>query len=144
MATRCIIAEPYGDGWRGRYSHWDGAPHTKLPQLFTLVKRDGIETVRKVLLHDNYSWSSIDPDAVAKPDGDYWTVVAGYGEVHDDLDEKLALADFFTQADTQFAWAEYLYILGDASVLVFDAVGDEVITWDFVGEYRYDSELSLA
>ena len=64
MATRCIIAEPHGDGWRGRYSHWDGYPSAKLPELFALVKRDGVETVRKVLLHDNYSWSSIDPDCV--------------------------------------------------------------------------------
>lgn len=142
MATRCIIAEPYGDGWRGRYSHWDGYPSAKLPELFALVKRDGVETVRKVLLHDNYSWSSIDPDKVASPiGGDYWRVVAGYGEAHDDLDEP---SDFFTQSDTDFAWAEFLYILGDASVLVFRAVGSDVTTWDFVGDYRYDSELSLA
>lgn len=143
MATRCIIAEPHGDGWRGRYSHWDGYPSAKLPELFALVKRDGVETVRKVLLHDNYSWSSIDPDCVL--DGverdTHWSVIAGYGEAHNDLSNP---PDFFTQSDTDFAWAEFLYILGDASVFVFRAVGSDVITWEFVGDYRYDSELSLA
>lgn len=143
MATRCIIAEPYGDGWRGRYSHWDGYPNAKLPELFALVNRDGVETVRKVLLHDNYSWSSIDPDCVldGKERSTNWNVVAGYGEAHNDLEEP---SDFFTQSDTDFAWAEFLYILGDASVLVFRAVGAQPTTWDFVGDYRYDSELSLA
>jgi len=155
MATRCIIAEPYGDGWRGRYSHWDGYPDAKVPQLLTLVKRDGVETVRKVLLHDNYSWSSISPDCVVDPSitgekytgwnvGEKytgWNVVAGYGEAHNDLDSA---PDFFTQRNTDFAWAEFLYVLGDASVFVFRAGGDSDATvWDFVREVRYDSELSL-
>jgi len=147
MATRCIIAEPYGDGWRGRYSHWDGYPDAKVPELLTLVKRDGVETVRKVLLHDNYSWSSIDPDCVLDPyiKGERytgWNIVAGYGEAHNDLDSA---PDFFTSHDTDFGWAEFLYVLGDASVFVFHAGGDSDATvWEFVREVRYDSELSLA
>lgn len=140
MATRCIIAEPYGDGWRGRYSHWDGYPSAKLPELFALVKRDGIERVRQVLLHDFYSWSSIDPDTVDNSENKAsgWSVVVGYGFAHNDLETP---SDFFTHANTDFAWAEFLYILGDASVLVFSA--DANGSWVPVGEYRYDSELSL-
>jgi len=139
MATRCIIAEPYGDGWRGRYSHWDGYPDAKVPQLLTLVKRDGVETVRKVLLHDNYSWSAIDPDCVLDTGN---KVVAGYGVAHNDLDD---VPEFFTQSDTDFAWTEFLYILGDASVLVFHAGGDNDATaWEFVREVRYEDKLSLA
>lgn len=143
MATRCIIAEPCGDGWRGRYSHWDGYPSVKLPQIVALVKRDGIETVRKVLLHDNYSWSSINPERTSERDDGRifspWNVVAGYGDAHDDAS---GIPDFFTQSDTEFAWAEFLYILGDASVLVFRAIGSSPTTWGFIGEHRYDSELT--
>lgn len=148
MATRCIIAEPHGDGWRGRYSHWDGYPSAKLPQLFALVARDGVETVRKVLLHDNYSWSSINPDCQPETDESITNdheatgrkLVAGYGEAHYYL---VIPPDFFTQSETDFAWAEFLYILGDSSVMVFSASNADETAWSFVDEYRYDVELSF-
>lgn len=140
MATRCIIAEPHGDGWRGRYSHWDGYPSAKLPELFALVARDGIETVRKVLLHDNYSWSSINPNYQPETETTGRKLVAGYGEAHDDLDVP---PNFFTQSETDFAWAEFLYILGDSSVMVFSASNTDETAWSFVDEYRYDVELSF-
>lgn len=137
MATRCIIAEPYGDGWRGRYSHWDGYPTVKVPQLTELVLRDGVEKVRKVLLHDHLSWSVIDPD-YKRREGTEWKYVKGYGEAHTDISS----VKWFTQDDYNFAWAEYVYVLGDKALFVWQINGkgysDGERTLSFVGEHRYD------
>lgn len=136
MATRCIVAEPYGDGWRGRYSHWDGYPSVKLPQLSKLVLRDGVETVRKTLLHDNLSWSVIDPDYETRETE--WKVVEGYGEAHSDIKS----VKWFTQNDHEFAWAEYVYVLGDRAIFAHKIENDKSLS--FVGEYRYDGEWAYA
>jgi len=139
MSTRCIIAEPHGDGWRGRYSHWDGYPDSKLPDLTTLVLRDGVEKVRAVLLHLNHSWSSIDPDAeygvhYGRDDLGY---VKGYGFAHTDMERNEA---FFTQSDKDFAWAEYLYILGDKAIFYATAEGgkaEDNLGWSTLTEHSY-------
>lgn len=131
MSTRCIIAEPYGDGWRGRYSHWDGSPETKVPQLIALVKRDGVEQVRQVLLHDHYSWSHINPDYTKCET--QWESVEGYGEAHNDGQEH-----WFTQSDGEFGWAEYLYILADGMIIVCQAIGDT--DWDKMSTVSYLNE----
>ena len=130
MATRSIIAEPFGDGWRGRYSHWDGYPTVKIPQLKELVIRDGVEKVRQTLLHDNLSWSVIDPNYETRETE--WKVVEGYGEAHNDIKS----VKWFTQSDTEFAWAEYVYVLGDKAIFAYKVEGDKVIS--FIGEHRYE------
>lgn len=63
MSTRSVIAEPQGDDWRGRYCHSDGYPSHQLVALHALVRRDGVDVVRKTLLHDHAGWSFIDPAA---------------------------------------------------------------------------------
>lgn len=128
MATRSIVAEVSGTGWRGRYCHWDGHPATKVNQLLLLVARDGVETVTHTLIHDNYSWSSIDPFTKQKDD-EQWKFVEGYGYAHNDLEENQQF--MFTEADTTFAWAEYLYVFGDTGLQVWTAETDTdgVETW---------------
>ena len=59
MGTRSIIAVPHGDGWRGRYCHWDGYPQGVGVNLLAIVQRDGIEQARTILTQDFYGWSGI-------------------------------------------------------------------------------------
>ncbi len=128
MATRSIIAEVSEKGWQGRYCHWDGHPGTKVDQLLLLVARDGLQTVTKTIIHDNYSWSSIDPFTEQK-DSEQWKFVEGYGYAHNDLAENERY--MFTEADKEFAWAEYLYVLGVRGIQVWRAETDDdgVETW---------------
>lgn len=124
MATRSIIAEPYGDGWRGRYCHWDGYPSAKSQELMYLVARDGVDKVRQVLLHDYQSWSHLDPFTLdsTKPSGVFveetegrFALVNGYGSAHTDLKED---EPFYTHEHPHLGWACFLYILGDKSLFV--------------------------
>lgn len=138
MSTRSIVAEPYGDGWRGRYVHWDGYPEVKLNGLSRLVQRDGIEKVRQVLLHDNLSWSSITPDATGdfEKDGRNDGCVVGYGFVHN---SDISREPFFTHDDTEFAWTKYLYILGDNAIFYSHALSSD--SWSKPQEHRYEMSL---
>lgn len=119
MATRSIVAKPHGNGWYGRYVHWDGAPETRLPILQRMVARDGVARVREVLLHENTSWSSLcdtQTELDENDDADRMKAVANYGVAHTDLpsDDEWE----FTQENPEFAWSEYLYILADDSIVV--------------------------
>lgn len=60
MGTRSAVCEPHGDSYRGRYVHWDGYPSGVGRALSALVQRDGLEVVRKTIIHDHYGWSSLD------------------------------------------------------------------------------------
>jgi len=63
MATRAIIARQRGDGWEGRYHHWDGYPPGLGAALYDLYnghfQRD-IGRMLAVLIDDHPAgWSSI-------------------------------------------------------------------------------------
>src|ERR1039458_5387844 len=62
MSTRSIVAIPESDSWRGRYIHSDGSPSGNGSVLHAMVRRDGVETVRKVLTEQWCGWSCIDQD----------------------------------------------------------------------------------
>lgn len=62
MSTRAVVAVPYGDSWHGRHAHTDGYPSWDGHELWTLVKRDGLKIVRKVLTEDYYAWDIIRND----------------------------------------------------------------------------------
>lgn len=75
MGTRSLILEPHGDGFQGRYCHWDGYPEGVGAALLHIVQRDGVEMARKILLHDHTYWSSVDgrinPQKYVKGDDGY-------------------------------------------------------------------------
>lgn len=106
MGTRSIIAEPYGDGWRGRYCHWDGYPEHNGRELLALVQVHGVEKVRQVLIHDHVSWSSIDSTSET------------FGTPHTDMDDD---EPFWCEVDG--VMIEWLYVLGDTSLFVHAAFG---------------------
>lgn len=59
MGTRSVVAEPQGDGWHGRYVHWDGYPSGVGRTVFALAESMGPETAREFLLREHTGWSSL-------------------------------------------------------------------------------------
>lgn len=61
MGTRSVIGKPEGDGFIGRYCHWDGYPEGQGPVLFKLYEDNGRdhEALLKVLTEEHSSWSSL-------------------------------------------------------------------------------------
>lgn len=66
MATRSMIARPEGDGWRGRYVHFDGYPEGVGRELWAIAHGQfkGREAELVTLLLDAHpaGWSSISSD----------------------------------------------------------------------------------
>ena len=125
MATRGIIAVQRADGWRGRYAHWDNYPERIVPTIARLVERDGKVKVVETLINNNQSWSTID-DAQAKHtdplyEGENDSVVEGYGIIHTDLEPNDPSA-WFTDEDTELAWAEWVYVIRHSGVEVMKVV----------------------
>jgi hypothetical protein len=131
MSTRSIIAEPQGDGFRGRYCHSDGYPSHNGKTLFAIVQRDGVAKARQTLLHDSTYWSSISGEQEPPSYGigdERFAHVPGYGTSgpgqdveQDDWIEELG--DWGT---------EWTYILGDTALFVTrggDIAGTQVIPY---------------
>ena len=59
MGTRSLVLKPHGDGFEGRYVHFDGYPTGVGIALLRIVKRDGLEKARKIIIDDHYYWSCI-------------------------------------------------------------------------------------
>jgi hypothetical protein len=78
MSTRSVIAKPVGDGWEGRYHHWDGYPAGVGAELFHLyhnVFGHSVERMRKVLIDQHPAgWSTII--------GADWRLAPGYSDRH--------------------------------------------------------------
>ena len=125
MATRGIIAVQRADGWRGRYAHWDNYPERIVPVIGRLVERDGITKVVTTLINNNQSWSVIDdkqeffPVTLTENEND--SVVVGYGVIHTDL-EPNDPSSWFTDEDTELAWAAYVYVIRHSGVEVMKVV----------------------
>ena len=127
MATRSVVAIPAGDGWMGRYVHWDGYPEGRLPILLELVARDGLDQVVQTVVQGNYGWSHLDPEAGMQMDDMYqdgrFIPVPGYGMAYT-LDQAGG-AEMMTDTDTDPVWIEYVYVLGARSITVLEATGEE-------------------
>lgn len=125
MATRGIIAVQRADGWRGRYAHWDNYPERIVPTIARMVERDGITKVVTTLINDNQSWSVIDDKQEKFPvtltDNENDSVVVGYGVIHTDL-EPNDPSSWFTEDDTELAWAEWVYVIRDFGIEVMKVV----------------------
>lgn len=64
MSTRSVIARPDGDGWQGRYCHWDGYPTCRGRQLWQTFDQLGtVEAVRSYAIKEGTPgyWSSFLP-----------------------------------------------------------------------------------
>lgn len=88
MGTRSIIAKVDGDGFIGRYCHWDGYPSHMLPELVhVLTHHDGgpVAALEVLLAHD---WSSISHEKCELGEWDDpsrgFAPVPGVGIAHDE------------------------------------------------------------
>ena len=144
MATRGIIAVQRAGGFRGRYVHWDNYPNRMVDVLGNIAKRDGLTKMVTTLINDNASWSVIDDQQGTEDKGIGYSqknMIEGYGVVHDDID-KNDPTSWFTENDTEFAWAEYIYVIRDTGLEVFKVedreggafpVPMELYAWDTIG-----------
>lgn len=100
------------------YVHFDGYPEAKLPELSTLINRDGAEKVVETILSARTGgWSIISPDAdtagMENMLGERGRVVEGYGLAYTDLQteegEPTYIGDGMSEND--HIWIEYVYLI---------------------------------
>lgn len=88
MSTRCILgvrtADNTGVRAYGRLVHCDGYPEAVLPELRTIVDRDGCATAMDTLLQ--HEWHSLHADQNAYSAFPTGIAVAGYGVAVDPAD----------------------------------------------------------
>lgn len=75
MGTRGVIAEKYGQSWRGRYHHWDSYPTGLGKSLWHVIPGvfgGNVELALDFLLRKHSAWSTIN--------GADWTKPPGYTE----------------------------------------------------------------
>ena len=134
MATRSVVAIPAGDGWIGRYVHWDGSPDSRVPVLLDLIARDGIDRVRQTIVSDNYGWSHLHPEQgpeIAESwyqDGRF-IAVPGYGLAY--TREQADADPDYTDTTSDPVWIEYAYVLGTRTMTVLEGTGDKPGTGAF-------------
>jgi hypothetical protein len=135
MGTRSIIAIPNGDGYKGRYAHWDGYPEWMGRNLWEIVKRDGLEQARRVLVEDNFYWSNMDASQADAPLKDFmddgrFRIVPGYGV--SGTHHQASPDEWVTHHDS--TWCEWVYVLGVDGLLigsiVYEGGGDpDNVNW---------------
>jgi hypothetical protein len=139
MSTRSAVAEPAGDGWRGRYHHWDGYPTNKAADLWKIVQRDGVQMARQVLIHEHRGWSSTDADQ--QPGEGYLgnaraNVVVGYGEAYSDEEQP---DQWETSEEPDSLWIEWVYVLADKGMTVLASAYPQD-GYKHVGFFEWDGQ----
>lgn len=156
MGTRSILAIPLDNGFKGRYCHDDGYPSHMARQLHAIVRRDGVETARKVLTEEHNSWGGIYADVergrtvAAYSDAELESFAPGYGRFYDDPDD----ADWWVSNDGSDDGTEWAYILNERALTILQrmhandtpAVGafgynDPDGFWLHVGDLPYDQDI---
>ena len=144
MSTRSVLAVQNGDGFKGRYAHYDGYPTSRAAQLFQTYKElfNDAELVRQYAVKPslNGSWSSYcPPSEVAEREAnkpDYQTSNYTYNE--DTNNEG------WIYSDGDHWGTEWAYVIGDKALSVFSwRYQDEDYTegsWVFCGAYDWNKE----
>lgn len=140
MATRGIIAVKRSTGFRGRYVHWDNNPERMVEVLGNIARRDGLTKMVSTLINDNASWSVIDDQKTTGDDILGYSkdcIIDGYGVIHDDMNPFDA-ESWFTEKDTDFAWAEYIYVISGEGLEVLHFENNLPVRmafheWDTIG-----------
>jgi hypothetical protein len=149
MGTRGVIARPVGEGFEGRYHHWDSYPEGLGQTLFRV--RNGhfagdSEAMLKFLLDDHTGWSTIN--------GANFDSAPGFSEsgfvtdgpacyCHGGRHEEGWLV---TAANASGAGCEYAYVIDGAQLLVLSSyhedgskaigmfgMGDPDASWRLIG-----------
>jgi hypothetical protein len=89
MGTRGVVAIKDGDGWKGRYIHWDSYPSGVGLALVEILTRDGLEQAVKTLIETHYGWSQVTGESDLEPlsegqDDGRFENIPGYGVAYTD------------------------------------------------------------
>jgi len=117
MSTRSIIAIPEGDGWKGRYVHYDGYPTGVGQTVWHIVKTAGLAEAARILTSKPIGWSGIsdNPDGTP-PINPGYDHEPGYGYAYIPEDDT---EDWWIHStDTDKSWCEWYYILADNGLWV--------------------------
>jgi hypothetical protein len=158
MSTNAIIAEPYGDGFRGRHLHWDGDLGGR--ELWPIIQRDGVELARETLLHTHTVWSELHHDrpdlskvklSAADQKLDGWDLRQKYGRDHPkillaNLDDRVNVPgygiahkpgeDFWFDQTGVSDWRNWAWVLADRALILWHNHHGE--PYRLIGTYPYD------
>jgi hypothetical protein len=165
MSTRSIVARVAGDGFEGRYCHWDGYPTNRAKQLFQAYRELGnsADALKTYAIRDGESgyWSSFQPPSEEKKPAHRETP-EGEAEFQKNLGE-FSWCFEKDNYDLVKSWGdnwgtEWAYVIDDKGLSVFDYVYAErpegfkyddspeyktwraSAHWHLVGTYKWDEE----
>lgn len=127
MGTRSCVAIPEGDGFRGKYVHWDGYPTWMGRNLHALVAEHGLAEVQRVLVYESAGFSCVDPRKTEletfERDGRFM-VIPGYGVAFNPASEQGNAEDwitpFATDGSQRDGWGtEWAYVLSDGGLVIW-------------------------
>lgn len=127
MGTRGVIARVTGDGFEGRYHHWDSYPTQLGRSLYTFAQQIGVKRLLEILVDEHVvGWSTINGHDITKTPG-----YLELGKRHDGEPER------FTDAHT--AWERtqgpQCYCHGDRHetepLLITDVSADAGAEWAY-------------
>jgi hypothetical protein len=127
MGTRSCVAIAEGDGFRGKYVHWDGYPTYMGKTLHTLVNERGLDEVQRVMVHESAGFSCLDPRKTELDDyeGDgRFMVVPGFGIGYNPDSEQGDVDDWITpfhnDESKRDSWGTaWAYVLSDGGLVVY-------------------------
>jgi hypothetical protein len=107
VSTRSIIGRPAGDGFEGRYCHWDGYPTGRGPQVWATVKELGVEGAIQYALK---------PDAKG-----YWSSFVAPSELVQVRETWVADAsDSLMKSWEDDCGTEWAYVISDTALTIFE------------------------
>lgn len=115
MSTNSVVALPTrdGQGFRGRYVHWDGYPEGVGQAVTDIVKRDGYGQAVQTLIVDHAEWSQVTGDRPTASNIFNDVEVSGYGLAYKNSQDR-----WYTDQDNDGP-AEWAYVIMETAVLVW-------------------------
>lgn len=136
MGTRGVIARAKGDGWEGRYHHWDSYPTGLGKRLQEVYQQIGLARMKKLLIDEHpVGWSTILACDITKQPGYREPSVKHPGEP-----QREEYTDFNRYWDDHAAWeakqGPQCYCHGDRheteELLITDQSDDAGTEWAYV------------
>jgi hypothetical protein len=122
MSTRSVVAKPNGDGFIGRYCHWDGYPSCRGQQIWQTYQELGnAEAVREYALKPDSgggSWSSYcPPSEVEKREAEKPEYRNDSNETWNTFTQN---GDWWIDSNADDCGTEWAYVIGDNHLSVFE------------------------
>lgn len=157
MGTRSVVARPMGDGFEGRYVHWDGYPTGVGAALLRGSQQLGTAALRKLLVEDEkVGWSSLcNADFTLPP---CWIDGAIDDAPHGptSYSARGETGDLLVTQDSEDSGTEWCYVIADECLSVFEraypdgthmtgwfGVGSDEAGWALRGTVKWDDPNAL-